>query len=126
MASGGGSHPSHLPIPTPPSHGRAACSQSSSLQTPDASALFVSALGGRSGGGGNAGGTESNFAITPLDQAQSFTSLEELLDVTGINSMELGHSEVGMSKELVRGGHGVNCLQQLAREVEMNSSIKGN
>ena len=120
MASGGGSHPFHLPIATPPSH-----SQSNSLQTPDPRSLFVSSLGGRSGGGNNVMATDTNFSITSLDQAQSFTSLEELLDVTGINSMGLGHSEMDISKELVTDCHGVNKLQQLALEVEKNSGSRG-
>lgn len=124
MTSGGGSHPFHLPITTPPSHNTSR-SQSNSLQTPDTSSLFVSSLGGRSGGGNGVGCTETNFSITSLDQAQPFTSLEELLDVTGINSMELGHSEMDMSRELVRDGHGVNSLQRLAREVEKNSGSQG-
>ena len=116
MASGGGSHPSHLPIGTRP-HG----SKSTSLQTPDTSALFVSTLGSKTGGGGRV----SMGTGFPTDQEHSFTSLEELLDVTGINSMELGHSDMDMLKEPGRGGHGVDSLQMLARQVEMNSGLQG-
>lgn len=99
MASGGGGHPSHLPITMPSTSG-------GSLQTPDASALFMSSLGGSGGGG--------NFAPTPLDQSQSFTSLEELLNVTGINSLEL--DQAGGAKK-----DGVGSLQRIAKEVESSS-----
>lgn len=43
--------------------------------------------------------------------AQSFSSLEELLNVTGINSPDLG----GVGSH---DGGGVDSLQQLAKEVE--------
>lgn len=109
MASGGSGHPAHLPISMPSSSGAGG-----SLQTPDASTLFMSSLGGSgggaSGGGGGGGGSGGgNFAPSPLDQSQSFTSLEELLNVTGINSLEL---------EQTGGRNGVGSLQQIAKEVE--------
>lgn len=106
MASGGGSHPSHLPISAPSLHSQSLSSQTNSLQTPDTRSLFVSSLGGSGGGIGGA-----NFAPSPLDHSQSFTSLEELLNVTGINSLDLG-----VTKKSDHGG--VDSLQQLAREVE--------
>lgn len=112
MASGGGGHPSHLPITMPASSG-------GSLQTPDTSALFMSSLGG-SGGGGPGG---SGLAPTPLDQSQSFTSLEELLNVTGINSLELGQEDgAGLKKG---EGDGVGSLQQIAKEVESSQGECG-
>ena len=43
--------------------------------------------------------------------SQSFSSLEELLNVTGINSPDLGGAESS-------NGGGVDSLQQLAKEVE--------
>ena len=43
--------------------------------------------------------------------SQAFSSLEELLNVTGINSPDLGDAGSG-------SGGGVDSLQQLAREVE--------
>ncbi len=116
MASGGGSHPSHLPI-TP--HNSRTIPQSSSLQTPDTSSLFVSSLkgnraGSSSSGGGGGGGGSSSFSPSPsLEHPQSFTSLEELLNVTGINSLELDTSKRSLGHD-----HGVNTLQQIAREVE--------
>lgn len=107
MASGGGSHPSHLPISTPRSSSSLNQAVGSSLQTPDASALFISSLG--DSGGRNSG---NNFAPSPLDHTHSFTSLEELLSVTGISSVELDLS----------GGKqdGVDSLQRMAKEVESN------
>ena len=105
MASGGGGHPSHLSITTPSSHNQIT-SHSCSLQTPDTSALFISSLG-------NSLGSGNSFAPSPLDHPQSFTSLEELLNVTGINSLELDQSGV-----VKKSDHGVGSLQQMAREVE--------
>ena len=134
MASGGGSHPSHLPIATPaPPHG----SNSTSLQTPDTSSLFMSSFGSKtsgSGGSTNGSGAMSGFpgssdvATMAGREPHSFTSLEELLDVTGINSMGLGNSsDVSMAEEPAtrEGGGGVGSLQMLAREVEMESSQQG-
>ena len=122
MANGGGGHPYHLPITTLPSHNS---SNAKSLQTPDTSSLFDSPVGGRICGGGNLGGTGSNFSIPTQDPAHSFSSLEELLDVTGINSMGLGHSDTDTAKELEGDCHGVNSLQQLAREVEKSCASQG-
>ena len=101
MASGGGGHPSHLPLTMPSTSG-------GSLQTPNTSDLFMSPLGGPNRGGTGNG----NFAPSPIGQAQSFSSLEELLNVTGINSMELDASKKQGD------GDGVNSLQQMAKEVE--------
>lgn len=106
-ASGGGSHPSHLPITTLSSHGQRTVG--GSLQTPDASSLFVSSLGGTGGGGSG-----NNFAPSPLEHSQSFTSLEELLNVTGINSFELDPYSGAKKRD------GVDSLQQIAKEVESN------
>lgn len=105
MASGGGSHPSHLPIT--PSRNQ---SVRGSLQTPDASALFISSLGDSGRGGAS---NISNFVPSPLDHTQSFTSLEELLNVTGISSSEL---DGGGEKQ--RDHSGVDSLQRIAQEVE--------
>lgn len=109
MASGGGSHPSHLPI-------SASLNQAvggGSLQTPDASALFISSLGDSRGRN-----TSNNFAPSPLDHTHSFTSLEELLNVTGISSVELDQCGGGIGKQ-----DGVDCLQQIAKEVENNQGL---
>ena len=130
MASGGGGgHPSHLPFVPHVSHQQAFTSQgqgsvggggsSGSLQTPDASSLFVSSLGGVGGSGGSTGGTNANFAPSPIDHSQSFTSLEELLNVTGINSLDL---DVANGAKRSRGHDGVDSLQRMAKEVENRES----
>ena len=106
MASGGGRHPSHLPITTPPS----TRSHSGSLQTPDASTLFLSSLGE---GGGSGGNTNSFANSSPLDNSQAFSSLEELLNVTGISSLELDQLNGSQERR-----DGVDSLQQIAKEVE--------
>lgn len=108
MASGGGRHPSHLPLTTPPS----TRNHSGSLQTPDASTLFFSSLG--EGGGGGGGGNTNSFAnSSPLDNNQAFSSLEELLNVTGISSSELDQLNGSQDHR-----DGVGSLQQIAKEVE--------
>lgn len=101
MASGGGGQPSHLPLTMPSSSG-------GSLQTPDANALFMTSLGG-----------SGNFAPSPIDQSQSFTSLEELLSVTGISSLELDQAKKLGERD------GVGSLQQMAKEVESTASQGG-
>ena len=124
MASGGGTHPSHLPIATAHSHS----TNSASLQTPDTSSLFVTTLGSGGPGRIDGGMGGSGFSSTADQEPHSFTSLEELLDVTGINSMELAHPDLDGMKDpssACGGGHGVNSLQMLAREVEKNSSRQG-
>lgn len=116
MASGGGSHPSHLPITTPSSRSQTQHSLRGSLQTPDASALFVSSLEG-----GEDGGSDNNFApSSPLDRFQSFTSLEELLTVTGINSLEL---DLPNKVRKLTEHDGVDSLQQIAKEVENSGGL---
>lgn len=114
-ASGGGSHPSHLPIPTPTPSGNQILPQSGSLQTPDTSALFISSLGDS---GDSSGGGRTNFISSPLNRPQSFTSLEELLNVTGISSLELEQSD--KTRKARDFDHGVGSLQEMAREVEKN------
>lgn len=114
MASGGGSHPSHLPITS--SRNQAV---SGSLQTPDAGALFISSLGETDIDRG--GANINNFApSSPLDQTQCFTSLEELLNVTGISSAELDQSSGGVGVGKHRDRDGVDSLQRIAKEVESN------
>lgn len=114
MASGGGSHPSHLPIA---SHNNQVIG--GSLQTPDASALFISSLGESNSGRSRA--CVNNFAPSPLDQTQSFTSLEELLNVTGISSSELDQSGSGSGGGgMGKDRDGVDSLQRIAKEVEKN------
>lgn len=115
MASGGGSHPSHLPITT------ASSTRSGSLQTPDASALFISSLGDN--GKSNNNNNRNNFAPSPLDHAQSFTSLEELLTVTGISSSELDQSGSGGVRLRSRDRGGVDSMQRIAKEVESNQGV---
>lgn len=76
MATGGGKNPPtfSLPLPPrPPSSSSSSPSRTDSLQTPDTSTLFVHTLSSE--------GHSSN-SIAP----SSFTSLEELLNITGINS----------------------------------------
>ena len=116
MASGGGSsHPSHLPISS-----RNNQAIGGSLQTPDASALFISSLG-ESTSGSRSRPIVNNFAPSPLDQTQSFTSLEELLNVTGISSSELDQSGSGSGGGgMGKDRDGVDSLQRMAKEVEKN------
>lgn len=133
MASGGGGHPSHLPIIPPiTSHHQTFTSSGGgsnsigtggrvrgSLQTPDASSLFVSSLGG-AGMGGSGNSTNANFAPSPMDHSQSFNSLEELLNVTGINSLEL---DLPNGAKRPREQDGVDSLQRIAKEVESGGGM---
>ena len=106
MASGGGNRPTNLSFSLPSA--LSSTPLSSSLQTPDTSSFFLSTLGG-SGGGKDAPG--SMLGNASPSGSQPFSSLEELLNVTGINSPDL----VGVGSS---GGGGVDSLQQLAKEVE--------
>ena len=111
MATGGG---------TPaPSHGsslslsssllaNSTSSKSDSLQTPDSSTLFISSISNIDASAPPLPTVVPDFCSSP----QSFTSLEELLNVTGINSPGLGDGS-GPA-----GGGGVYSLQQLAKEVD--------
>ena len=117
MASGGGGNrPTNLSFSVPAAFSSA--SLSSSLQTPDTNTFFLSSLSGTisnssssSSGGRDASAVMLGNASPSFAGSQPFSSLEELLNVTGINSPGLG------GPGSISGG-GVDSLQQLAKEVE--------
>ena len=124
MASGGGNRPTNLSFSLPSAF--SSTSLSSSLQTPDTNAFFISSLPGSSSSSSSSTSVTSGNSSVGKDAAssvmlgnaypspagsQAFSSLEELLNVTGINSPSLGGP--GSSS-----GGGVDSLQQLAKEVE--------
>ena len=121
MASGGGGNrPTNLSFSVPSAFSSA--SLSSSLQTPDTNTFFLSSLSGTNSSGSssssnsNIGGRDVSAIMLGNASPSSagshpFSSLEELLNVTGINSPGLGGPGSG-------SGGGVDSLQQLAKEVE--------
>ena len=117
MASGGGNRPTNLSFSLPPNFSSSP-SLPSTLQTPDTNSLFLSSLGGSGGGGGKDVPDEMLGNASPNSAgSHSFSSLEELLNVTGINSSDLGGPDS-------IGGGGVDSLQQLAKEVESKQLSK--
>ena len=119
MASGGGGNrPTNLSFSVPPAFSSA--SLSSSLQTPDTNTFFLSSLSGTSSSSSSRGRDASAVMLGNASPSSAgshpFSSLEELLNVTGINSPGLGDPGAGSGGG--GGGGGVDSLQQLAKEVE--------
>ena len=108
MASGGGNRPTNLSFSVPPSF--SSTTLTSSLQTPDTNTFFLSSLSSGNAERDAPGEMLGNASPNAVG-SQSFSSLEELLNVTGINSPDLGGAESSSRS-------GVDSLQQLAKEVE--------